>query len=195
MATIVRVQALWTGFQGAPGYTSWYGISDGDSGAAATALAARMRTFWDGIKGLIPTIVDIKVQRVYQVLDTITGNITAETALAADPALVTGTAAGNFAAAAGACINWETGVFNANGRRIRGRTYVVPIASSATENDGTLSATALGALTAGATAALGGTGSLGVFTRPPAGGGPGDFNIAISALVKDKTAVLRSRRD
>lgn len=195
MATIVRIQAVWTGFQGGPGYTHWYGISDGDSGAAAAALAVRMRAFFDGIKGLIPTNVDIKVQRVYQVINDVNGNITSEAQLAADPVLVSGTAAGVYSAASGAVMNWETGHFNANGRRVRGRTYLVPLSSTAMENDGTLSSTAFNALQAAGTAALGGTGSLGVWTRPSPGGSDGTFNIAISALIKDKVAVLTSRRD
>lgn len=195
MATIVRIQAVWTGFQGGPGYTHWYGISDGDSAAAAAALAPRMRTFFDSIKGLIPSNVDIKVQRTYQVLNDQNGHVTNEAQLAVDPAILSGTAVGVYSAASGAVMNWETGFFNANGRRVRGRTYLVPLSSTAMENDGTLSSTAFNTLQAAGTAALGGTGSLGVWTRPSPGGSDGDFNIAISALVKDKVAVLTSRRD
>lgn len=195
MATLVRIQAVWNGFQGAPGYTHWYGISDGDSAAAANALAPRMRAFFDAIKLYLPNGADVKVQRAYQVINDVTGNITSEGVLASDPALVTSTAGAStaYAGPTGACVNWETGTFNANGRRIRGRTYLVPL-NQAFEPDGSLNATALGAITAAATAALGGTGSLGVWTRPVDGGG-GSFSIAIAALVKDKAAVLKSRRD
>ena len=194
MATIVRLQAVWSGFQGAPGYTHWYGISDGDSAAAANALGGRMRTFFDSIKAYIPSGSDVKVQRLYQVLNDVNGHILSEGNLSADPAVVNGSGAGAYAAPAGICVNWETGTFNANGRRIRGRTYLVPLAAFL-ETDGTVSATPLGAITAAATAALGGTGSLGVWTRPSPGGSDGTFSIAISALVRDKVAVLTSRRD
>ena len=194
MATIVRLQAVWTGFSGAPGYTHWYGISDGDAAAAANALGTRMRTFFDSIKAYIPSGADVKVQRLYQVLNDVNGNLTSEGNLSADPTVVVGTGSGAYAGPAGVCVNWETGTFNANGRRIRGRTYLVPLAAF-TETDGTVAATPLGAITAAATAALGGTGSLGVWTRPSPGGSDGTFNIAISALVRDKVAVLTSRRD
>ena len=194
MATIVRLQAVWSGFQGAPGYTHWYGISDGDSAAAANGLGTRMRAFFDAIKGFIPSGADVKVQRLYQVINDLNGNITSEGLLAADPLVVNGAASGGYAAPAGVCVNWETGAFNGNGRRIRGRTYLVPLAQI-TEADGSVTSAALGTITSAAGAAVGGTGSLGVWTRPSPGGSDGTFNLAISALVKDKVAVLRSRRD
>lgn len=194
MATLVRLTAIWTGFAGAPGYTNWYGISDGDAAAAANALGGRMRTFFDAVKAYIPNTANIKVQRLYQVINDVNGNIISEGNLTTDPLTVAGTAAGTYAAPAGMCINWETGAFNANGRRIRGRTYLVPMGAFM-EGDGTVSSTALSTITTAATAALGGTGGLGVFTRPPAGGGSGTFNLAIAANVKDKVAVMTSRRD
>lgn len=195
MATLVRISAVWGGFVGAPGYTHWYGISDGDSVAAAVALSGRMRTFFDSIKIYLPGAADVKVQRTYQVINDVNGNILSEAALPSDPLVVNGGgASASYAAPAGMCVNWETGTFNANGRRIRGRTYLVPLVSF-TESDGSVSATPLGAVTAAANAALGGTGSLGVWTRPTPGGSNGTFSIATSTLVKDKVAILRSRRD
>lgn len=196
MATIVRVTAVWSGFQGAPGYTNWYGISDGDAAAAANALGGRMRAFFDAIKAYIPSGADVKVQRTYQVLNDQNGHLTNEAQMSSDPAVVNGGlgAASQWAAPVGACVNWETGFFNANGRRVRGRTYLVPL-GGCFEADGSIGSVALGVIQAAATAALGGTGSLGAWTRPSPGGSDGDFNIAISALVKDKAAVLTSRRD
>jgi len=154
-----------------------------------------MRTFFDAVKAHLPGGSDVKVQRLYQVINDLNGNITGEANLAADPTVVNGTAGPiAYAGPAGACINWETGHFNANGRRVRGRTYLVPLVN-AYETDGSLSAAALGTVAAAASAAIGGTGSLGVWTRPTPGGSDGTFNLAISALVKDKAAVLTSRRD
>lgn len=195
MATLVRVQAQWGGFVGAPGYTNWYGISDGDSAAAANALGTRMRAFFLAIQAHLPTGVDVKVQRLYQVINDVNGNITGEANMASDPAVVNGSGgSAAYAAPAGACVNWETGHFNDNGRRVRGRTYLVPLIAF-TENDGSISSAALSTIQTAGTAALGGTGSLGVWTRPSPGGSDGTFNIAIAALVKDKVAVLTSRRD
>jgi hypothetical protein len=201
MAVIVKVQAQWNNFQGAPGYTNWYGMSDGDAAAAANALGPRMRTFFDAVKAHLPTGVTVKVQRTYQVLDSITGNLTSEANLSADPAVVTGTGTGTYSAPAGAVVNWETGAFNDLGHRVRGRTYLVPLAN-AYDTDGTLSAAAVTTIGNAATAALGGTGSLLTFSRPvkanPAKGITariGQINLVTAASLHDKACVLRSRRD
>lgn len=195
MAVIVKVQAQWTGFQGAPGYTNWYGLSDGDAAAAANALGPRMRTLFDAIKAYIPSGTAVKVQRTYQVLDSITGRLTSEANLTADPAVVTGTSITAYNGAGGAVINWETGLFNDEGHRVRGRTYLVPL-SNCYDADGSLSSAFITAVGGAANAALGGTGSLGVFSRPhPKGASNGVFRTASAANVHDKAAVLRSRRD
>lgn len=195
MVNIVRVQAVWTGFQGAPGYTSWYGEAGSDAAASAGALSTRMRAFFNSLAAFIPSGVEVKVQRLYQVLEASNGVLLSEGNVASDPAVVVGTNSGNYAGSSGAAINWETGTFNANGRRIRGRTYLVPLGPSSLDNDGTISPALVTGLTAAGAAALGGTGSLGVWTRPSAGGSDGAFTVASTATVKDKSAVLRSRRD
>jgi hypothetical protein len=195
MAVIVKVQAQWNGFQGAPGYTNWYGLSDGDSAAAANALGPRMRIFFFALAALIPVGATVKVQRLYQVLDSITGHITSESNLAADPAVVTGTAAGNYAAPVGAVMNWETGLFNDAGHRVRGRSYLVPL-TGCCDADGSLSSAAIVTIGNAGTNALGGTGGLGVWSRPrPKGASNGVFRTASGAVVHDKACVLRSRRD
>lgn len=195
MAVIVKVQAQWNGFQGAPGYTNWYGLSDGDAAAAANALGPRMRTFFDAIKAFIPTGTTVKVQRIYQVLDGLNGHLTSEANLTADPAVVTGAGSGNYAAAAGAVVNWETGEFNAAGHRIRGRSYLVPLVGCF-DSEGSLGSTALTTIQGAGTAALGGTGGLIVWSRPtPKGASNGVARTVSAAIVHDKACILRSRRD
>ena len=196
MAVIVKVRGIWSGMMGAPGYTNWYGLSDGDAAAAANGLGPRMRAFFDAVKAYIPDDASIKVERTYQVINGLNGNITAEGSLTADPAVVAGTATQAYAAPVGACVNWLTGLFNSKGHRIVGRTYLVPLASPAFETNGTLLDTALTAIGAAATAALGGVGGLGVWSRPSApGANDGVFSSASAAVVHDKACVLRSRRD
>ena len=194
MATLVKVQAQWTGFQGAPGYTNWYGLSDGDAQAAADALGPRMRTFFNALVALIPDDASIKVQRTYQVVNSINGNITSEAQLTADPTIVVGTSNAGWAGPAGAGVTWDTGAFNSKGHRIRARTYLVPLTGSAFDTNGVVISTAVTTIQNAANAALGGTGSLGAFTRPSApGANDGQFNIAIAALVRNHVYVLRTR--
>ncbi len=195
MAVIVKVQAQWQGFQGAPGYTNWYGLSDGDAAAAANALGPRMRTFFDSIKTLLPTGSTVKVQRLYQVINSINGLITAEANLATDPTVAVGSGASGYSAPSGAVVNWETGLFNDKGHRVRGRSYLVPL-SGIYDSEGSITSTALSTLQNAATAALGGTGSLGVFSKPTTKGGTdGVFRTASGAIVHKRACVLRSRRD
>lgn len=204
MAVIVKVQAIWSGFQGAPGYTNWYGLSDGDSAAAAQALAGRMHTLFDVMRGMLPAVASVKVQRTYQVLNSINGFITSEGNLATDQAVVQGTGAAPYAGAGGAVITWNTGAYNELGHKLRGRTFLVPL-TGAFDTGGTLSDPALSGIQAAATACIGGTGNLVVYSRPrdvpnkpPATGEThydGEVNTVISATVKDKAGVLRSRRD
>lgn len=196
MAVIVKVQARWEGFQGAPGYTNWYGLSDGDAAAAANALAPRMRTFFNAIVAGIPQDANVKVQRLYQVIDGLTGRIQQEASLTADPAVVTGGGTGVYAGPAGAVVNWETGLFNSAGHRIRGRSYIVPLNGTAYENDGSISPTFLTSLQAAATAAVGGLGGLVVWSRPTTkGGSDGVARTVSAAVVHDRVCILRSRRD
>jgi hypothetical protein len=201
MAVIVKVQAIWEGFQGAPGYTNWYGLSDGDAAAAANALAPRMRTFFAAIQIYMPTVATVKVQRLYQVIDSLTGHLTGEANLTADPAVVAGGSATAYAAPVGAVVNWETGMFNDLGHRVRGRSYLVPLAGCFQTN-GTIQDSNLAAIQAAGTAAIGGLGGLVVYSRPrkadPIKGTPaqaGVVNTVTAAIVKDKACVLRSRRD
>lgn len=204
MAVIVKVQALWSGFQGAPGYTNWFGLSDGDSAAAAQALANRMRTFLNVFAAFIPTGATVKVQRTYQVLESVSGHVTAEASLGTDPAVVTGGSAVAYNGAGGAVVSWNTGAYNAAGHKVRGRTYLVPL-SNCYDAQGTLAQTFQDATQAAATAAVGGLGNLIVYSRPRdthdkvtgavTGHLDGQVNTVISALVKDKAAILRSRRD
>lgn len=97
------------------------------------------------------------------------------------------------AAGVGACINWLTAGI-VNGKRVRGRTFVVPMSTSRYDAAGTLSAPAITALEAGGL--LLATGGLGVWHRPTTPGGTdGSFHMATAFRVRDRVAFLSSRRD
>jgi len=92
-------------------------------------------------------------------------------------------------------VNWRTNDYRF-GRRIRGRTFMVPLNSNAYEGDGTLSTAARGDLQTFADTMVSGTGGaeFGVWSRPRNGAG-GVFATVTSGTVPDMAAVLRSRRD
>ena len=110
-------------------------------------------------------------------------------------AVVPGALTGGFASSTGACIIWETGEVK-NGRRVRGRSFIVPMSGAHYDNDGTLKSTAITDITEAANTLCAGGFDFGVLSRPSAvGANDGSFHTASSGRVSDKAAVLRSRRD
>lgn len=111
---------------------------------------------------------------------------------------VTGTSAGPVAAGVGACIGWTTGgiVNGSKGpRKLRGRTFLVPLTTAAYEQDGTLATASVASLQSLANA-IQASGPLAVWHRPTTPGGTnGNSYGVISARVRDKVAFLSSRRD
>jgi len=108
---------------------------------------------------------------------------------------ISGFVSGGFSSATGACINWNTPEVR-NGRRVRGRSFIVPLASSQYDVDGTLTAGALTGLQTRADTLVGGGWDLQVYKRPTIKGATdGDSATVTSARIADKTAILRSRRD
>lgn len=196
MSTMVRIQAQWLGYQGAPGFTNLYFLSDGDSAAAANAAGPRVRSFFDAIKGLINVDVTVDVQRAYQVLDSTNGNITSDGLLTTAPVTVAGTGTGSYAAPVGAAVSWETGLYNSLGHKIRGRTYLVPLNGIAMKNDGTLADATVTTIESAAAALIGSSPVMLVWTRPSTPTSTdGTARTIFAANIHPKAAVLRSRRD
>jgi hypothetical protein len=92
----------------------------------------------------------------------------------------------------GSCISWLTGAVHGT-HQLRGRTFVVPLNSGSYDTDGSLTSTALNRARTAATALVA-SGEFGVWGRPVAGAN-GLWSQALASNVRDKIAVLRSRRD
>lgn len=201
---IIRVLATWTGFPGAPGYSSFHFSTDGgfwdggligdETAAAAEAAAARVLSAFGECAAYIPQIVTIRIDPEVLIIDSSTG----ETLGAVD--IDGGTQGGlapsdDYAGPTGAVVNWRTNDYRF-GRRIRGRTFIVPLAASGYDNDGTLGNAALNNLRSFGNAMVGSSGGpeFGVWSRPRDGEG-GVFATVVSSNVPDMAAVLRSRRD
>jgi len=187
LMAIGRLRLAWTGFTGAPGVSTFYAMSPYNARAAVW-------TFADAIKSLLPPDVTLNVEESGDILDPVTGIPSSTWSNPTSMAGVVGTAsAAPYAAPAGACINWLTGTVVGR-HRLRGKTYIVPLAQSAYENDGTLSSTAFSLLTSAANA-LAADASETVIWHRPTGGSGGVIGSVLGAVVTDKAAVLRSRRD
>lgn len=112
---------------------------------------------------------------------------------------VTGAGGTNAAAGVGACIGWTTGgiVVGAGGlgRKLRGRTYIVPLHVGCYDAAGTLLdgiRTSLDTMAGEIMAA----GPLAIWHRPTTKGGTdGNSYAVLTHKVRDKVAFLSSRRD
>lgn len=200
MTSLLKVTTRWSGFTGSPGYSNFY-FRDFTSGEPtdvdADAAADRLDTFWVAVKGLFPAAVNVTVQSEVQVIEDTTGELK-NVLSAGSRASIAGSAAANgYSAASGVVINWRTGGVR-NGRRVRGRTFLVPCATVAYDLDGSLQNSTITTLNTAANALIAGTGTpdLHVWSRPSApGAADGVSYVVTSQNTPDKVAVLRSRRD
>lgn len=150
--------------------------------SAVTALAA-----------VIPAGVTITVPASGDVIEDTTGTLL-DVWAGSGGGTVAGSGPSNTAAGAGACIGWLTGGI-VNGRRLRGRTFIVPLTTAAYDLDGTITSSSLGVVSTFANAVQA-SGGLAVWHRPTtATSTDGTSYGVISNRVRDKVAFLSSRRD
>lgn len=192
--TIARVTAVWTGFSGAPGYSNFFFEVAGDVGEQ-TGAPEIVRGAFATMFSILPNNVTITVSPTVEYVDEATGQLVdyAEADEAPDP--IEGTDTGIYSAPSGAVIGWNTGTVR-NGRRVRGRTFLVPLGEGAYESDGSLQETALVRLRNFGSRMIttdGQATGFVVWGRP--GATPGVVAPVTSYRVPDMAAVLRSRRD
>jgi hypothetical protein len=188
MTTLNKIPVSWGSWPGAPGVSSFYtatGSQDGDTAA--------IRTFFNSLITLIPSGLTLSVAGVGDTIDDTTGLINGSWAATSTPAIVTGTSGLSYAGNAGSIVHWLTaGV--ANGHRVRGRTFLVPLTNVAFDTGGSIATAALTTLRNAASTLISSmAGDLKVWHRPsPAG--PGSSFVVLSSTVPDLAISLRSRR-
>jgi hypothetical protein len=197
--TVLRATITWTGFSGAPGYTNLHFFSEGvPTPTAMDGIGTKIRTWINSMVGLLPIGVTATFPNQLEEYDESDGELVGVHAIA-QGAQVIGTGAGNYSSATGACINWTTNTLH-NGRRVRGRTFIVPLLPSAAfQSNGTLLDTARTSLVSNSQIFIDSAAGypLCVWSRPRTLPTPsaGNAALVLSATVNDLTAVLRSRRD
>lgn len=211
-----RVRAVSSGWQGAPGLSTFYfdESTEGslDQAEQAADCAGRVQAAFGATTNLYPTLWRLDVAAVVDVLDPATGALQASIGIS-PPATVAGMEGAAFgAAAAGLCVNWLTDTIRPpapgySARRVRGRTFLVPM-----NNGGDTNGTPTEAHRGGAEGMFvqlqsppTGSGLFGVWSRPQIGrvaspgvearaGRDGVFSVATGVKVADQYAVLTSRR-
>lgn len=162
----------------------------GDVGAPSSSA---ILSAYSGLASSLPSGVTITVPNSGDVIEDTTGTLVGVWT-SSGGGVVTGTAAGPRAAGVGFCVGWTTGGI-VDGRKLRGRTFIVPIAGGAFDTDGTFQASAMTQFGTFANA-LQASGPLAVWHRPTTtGGSDGNSYGVVSNHVNDKAAFLSSRRD
>ena len=176
---------VWNGLPGGSGYSIFYATPD-------MGVSGLIKTFWDSIVAALPSGVSVTGPTEGDRLDESTGTLTGVWTGGAGGTTV-GTGAPHFAAPTGACVTWHTGGI-VNGKRVRGRTFLVPLTGDAYQDDGSLRenirATMQAAVDALVSAAAG---DLLVWHRPVGGLG-GSAHPVVSGRISDRAAILTSRR-
>ncbi len=192
---IIRVVAEWTGFSGAPGFSVFH-FENFETGSLAHAqlCSDAVRTFFEGVKNLVPVSISIRPQSAVELVDEATGRVL--DIYGTTPGVASaGQYTQGYSGVSGALIHWETqGV--RNGRRVRGKTFLVPLGNALYEANGTIAPAQLTMISTAAQALIDNPDvALTTFARPKPDGTPGESYPVTSQRVPDKAVVLRSRRD
>lgn len=191
-----QIRVLWTGGPSAPGYTILNTIW-GTSSSAVAAQAA-VRKFFDTIKGSIPDDYTLQVQQEMTIINASTGKLEQLEMASSAQAPIVGLMGQGWAAGVGVRVDWQGGGV-LNGRRIRGRTYIVPYNASVFDASGQVPASVRTSLGGYATTMITDLAAantpLCVWNRPSVKNPVGGASVVQSAAVSSKAAVLRGRRD
>lgn len=190
MATIARVRVEWVGAAVDGGGVSTFYSSNADPSVFNTAV----RAFFNNIKGIFPNDLTFVFQGVGETIESTTGKLNGSWTMTA-PASVTGADTGSWAKGVGTRVTWNTAGIT-RGRRVRGTTFLVPIASVCWDDNGSLSDTVMSTLnTAVPALAAADSGSMRVYSKPSAGGGTdGVAHAVTSGVAMDTVSWLRTRR-
>jgi hypothetical protein len=195
MPNLNRVRVNWTNFPGAPGVSTFYLDP-------TTTNMAHLKTFFNSIKDVFPNGLTTEVPNSGDVIDSATNHIVGGWIGSGGGTQTSIAGANAYSGTSGGLVRWQTNAI-LNGRRLAGRTYLVPLERAQYDLNGSLAASFITLVgTAAATLIAAYAGSL-VMYGPPRNAGtlgptdPGKAAITgpvISAVIPDLAAVMRSRR-
>lgn len=177
------------------GVSVFHARTDGiaTTGAASESFADRVRTFFEAIKGLVPGGITWSYPPEVLELDTTTKQLIDVHSISPPADSVSGAASSSHSRPSGGRVDWLTSAV-VNGRRLRGRTYIVPLSGAQYDSAGSLTTTAITALEAAANTYR----STGVFTEATPvvwSRTHGILADIVGSNVDDRASILRSRRD
>lgn len=195
MPLIYRYKMLWSLPTGGPGVSTMFAFPD----TTEQVFADAVRAFFSDILNvatahdMLPAGAAIQGDAIVDNIE-VTDGLLASSVPITPPAVITGTGSGNYSAPSGAVVTWLTGLVH-QGRRVRGRTFFVPLASTAFDSTGTLATSFLNQARTAATAYVASAANPCIWARPDPGTTNGAAFTIAAGTVLDKAAVLTSRRD
>lgn len=187
---VTEYQVSWTG-PGGPGVSTFHTV-DVTGSSEAFSVSSRLQAMFDVLANYLPNEVQTRGPAEAKTLDTATGALVAVHPISA-PWVSTGQSNGSYNRAAGARWDWLTAAL-VGGRRLRGRTYAVPLVAAAFDGDGAVLSSVASSLRTAAETLIAGNASanvpLQVWSRTH-----GVARDVVGVTVPPLGAVLRSRRD
>jgi hypothetical protein len=184
-----QYRALWSVPGGGTGYSVLHFTTAGSSGPAQQ-IATDVHDLFADLNGQIPD--DVTVTFDSEVLDLSEAGVLTAVWPVTPPSSVPGVSTAVYARAQGARIDWSTDTIVA-GRRLTGRTYIVPVRGTSFDTTGLLTSTDASSILDQANAFLTQTSSnrpLRVWSRTH-----GVSAVVGAASVPRQGAILRGRRD
>lgn len=160
-----------------------------------TTAQLQYKTMWTSFASIMSGYVSVTIPNEGEQFDEANGDLTG-TWQDGTAATITGGGSGAYAGGVGACVAWSTsGIHYA--RKVRGRTFVVPLAANTYDADGTLAAGTRTTLNTAAATFLSAAASKAlIWCRPDEEGERpiGDAYPIVAGNVADHVSWLRSRR-
>lgn len=203
MAELAVLKFEWRGLTGGNGL-SQFAVEVGTV-EEMNAAAAAIRSFFGGLVTRMPDNISIHCLPEFSIHEHTTGTLVGAANLSTVPAPVVGTNAGPYAEPCGASVQWTTATIM-NGHWIKGRTYLVPMSSTAfNDATGGIHATVVAEIENAADAivdhnSIGTTKNIVVWGRPKKATAtspsrPASLGIITGRRVPSKAAILSTRRD
>lgn len=131
MAPLNRVRAVWSGFPGGPGVSTFYTVDP-------LIFLPAIRALYQAFVNNLPADVNVSFDSTGDVIESTSGLITGSWTAPA-VAAIQGMSSGTYSAPTGFQIAWATSAIT-SGRRIRGRTFFVPAGGAIFTNGGQVAA-------------------------------------------------------
>lgn len=200
MTNLMRVRASLTGWEGGPGLNQFW-FSQGSLTSvdmtAVTAASEITREMLYAIRGTWRPGVQVQVEPSVSIHDAASGEIVDILTLETPEDVVVSPATnGQESPATAIVVNLLTNVFR-NGRLVRGRTFISPIAGGQIGNDGKVNSDSITNIASAYAGLIDGLGpKLCVYTRPSTHGATdGLYEDVTVCRVAPKAGILKSRRD